>query len=413
MKKILLLLLLFAITAQIQAQNCEQINDIQLKGSWMFVVYTTILGGIDEYTVEQEHIVEYDFETGEHRRNDYCVNILCTQKNPTSSYCQVPTTIILDDGFRGMCEKAIVSVKVRSKTGGTEENPIFSDYRLIDSKDIPLPYGHLIFWIQLQEITEDSLLYDVLLTTSIIGEWTVEYEEDGSNINVNILATETDRLACICPFLTKISIKKDTYEKAIISFKGRRRTIDWTPENPIFTDSGVIDSKEIVPKVPEEIVIDDCACLSNQLNIANSTISTLQGQNTDLSSLLSAANETITTLQDDLNTANSAVSTLQTQVNTLTNEINALQAALENCSQTGTLAVKAGNMLSIYPNPASGILTIVDVPVACVATVYDLSGRIVMTFALQAGANNVNISSLPAGTYTVTTGNYNGKFIKE
>jgi hypothetical protein len=92
---------------------------------------------------------------------------------------------------------------------------------------------------------------------------------------------------------------------------------------------------------------------------------------------------------------------LQNQVSTLIAENSALQAALEKCGQTDIRAAKADNTLTIYPNPTSGIVTIADVPFAGIATVYDLSGRIVMTFALQAGTNNINLSAIPTGTYTV------------
>ena len=88
---------------------------------------------------------------------------------------------------------------------------------------------------------------------------------------------------------------------------------------------------------------------------------------------------------------------------------------MENCGiNTDIQGAKAvNNILNIYPNPTSEILTIADVPFAGIATVYDPSGRIAMTFACKAGTNNINLLTLPTETYIITIGNYIGKIVKE
>jgi len=74
--------------------------------------------------------------------------------------------------------------------------------------------------IQLQEITDDSLIYVVYST--IAGgmvEYTVEYVEyDHHTIKVNILYSQTNEPAtCIFLELSTVSIKKNAYQKAVIS----------------------------------------------------------------------------------------------------------------------------------------------------------------------------------------------------
>jgi hypothetical protein len=209
------------------AQNGEKINNIGFQGisnhNLTFAVYTSILGGIDDYTVEYE----------EAANNNLNVNILCSQNNPTDSYSEATTTFSINSDLSN--GRANVYVRVRSKTGGTDESPQYGDYRLVGSTTILLlDFPEQINEIQLGAITEDSLLYNVLITTSILGEWLVEYEANGSTVNVNIFATVTDRLLCYCPFHLVFSLKKDTYSKAIITAKSHQRT-GGTLENPIFS----------------------------------------------------------------------------------------------------------------------------------------------------------------------------------
>ena len=64
--------------------------------------------------------------------------------------------------------------------------------------------------------------------------------------------------------------------------------------------------------------------------------------------------------------------------------------------------------LSIYPNPTSGKLTIVGEGVTKVE-VFDQNGRIADTFL---DANEVDISHLPTGTYTLRITLHNGTAVK-
>ena len=228
MKTKLLTVLLLLSAIMTQAQNSEKITSVKFleikNHNLIFAVYTTILGGIDDYTVEYN----------EDENNNLIVNILCSQNNPTDSYSEVITTFSTDSDLS--YERAIISVKVRSKIGGTEEFPQYGDYRIIGSGPIPLGgNSDKINELQLGHITEDSLKYIVQLTTTVIGNWFVEYEEDGSDINVNIFVTITGNMACYCPFSVLITLKKDIYSKAIITLKARDRT-GGTLENPVFND---------------------------------------------------------------------------------------------------------------------------------------------------------------------------------
>lgn len=64
--------------------------------------------------------------------------------------------------------------------------------------------------------------------------------------------------------------------------------------------------------------------------------------------------------------------------------------------------------LSIYPNPTSGKLTIVAEGVTKVE-VFDQNGRIADTFL---NANEVDISHLPTGAYTLRITLHNGTAVK-
>ena len=98
--------------------------------------------------------------------------------------------------------------------------------------------------IKLKEITEDNLIYVVY--TSIAGgasEDAVEYEEvDNNTIKVNILYSQGGELAtCVFVQLATFSIKKDIYQKAVIStFIKRCLTEDDCPDY-----YSPIDSREI------------------------------------------------------------------------------------------------------------------------------------------------------------------------
>ena len=75
-----------------------------------------------------------------------------------------------------------------------------------------------IVYIHLREITEESLIYDVYtISPGIMGDHTVEYKETENNtMKVDIFQIPFP-LSCYCMSNTTISIKKDIYQKAIIT----------------------------------------------------------------------------------------------------------------------------------------------------------------------------------------------------
>jgi len=106
-----------------------------------------------------------------------------------------------------------------------------------------------IAYIQLQEATQDGLIYDVYTTMpGLTYEYAVEYEEvENNTIKVDILHSLL-KVNCPCTSLTTVSIKKDTYTKAIISATGRYLIThsDGTPDSYEYR---LIDTREIsLPK---------------------------------------------------------------------------------------------------------------------------------------------------------------------
>jgi|GEM_PF-2716856 len=127
MKTNILLILLFFSTI-VQAQT--QIDSIQFIGttsdSLVFVVHSTESDQILETYVEYEEDMSV-----------IKINVLYTMGwLQLDCYCPIETTVkIKKDTY----SKAIVSLKQRYPTGGTEDNPTYSDdYKLNDSKEIDL-----------------------------------------------------------------------------------------------------------------------------------------------------------------------------------------------------------------------------------------------------------------------------------
>jgi hypothetical protein len=81
----------------------------------------------------------------------------------------------------------------------------------------------------------------------------------------------------------------------------------------------------------------------------------------------------------------------------------------EYSATTGIAEAGADNRMNIYPNPASGILYIENIEPNTPLTIIDMLGQILMKQFPETSKESIDISSLPAGIYSV-----NGKrFIKE
>ncbi|MCQ9637467.1 T9SS type A sorting domain-containing protein [Chryseobacterium sp. WG14] len=71
----------------------------------------------------------------------------------------------------------------------------------------------------------------------------------------------------------------------------------------------------------------------------------------------------------------------------------------------------AKQKMTIYPNPTNGPLTIYAGK-ATDAQVYSADGKLVKTLPISKGANDINISELPKGTYFIKTSTESTKIIK-
>ena len=102
--------------------------------------------------------------------------------------------------------------------------------------------------IQFIGADNDSLELVVHFTLEGVGVMpnTIEYEEDASNIKVNIFYTVTlPHPDCICQYKRTFRIKKDIYQKAIVSI-WMLPVIGGTVENPEYPDDySLWKSKEI------------------------------------------------------------------------------------------------------------------------------------------------------------------------
>ena len=81
----------------------------------------------------------------------------------------------------------------------------------------------------------------------------------------------------------------------------------------------------------------------------------------------------------------------------------------------GISEVKAADGLSYYPNPATAVLTVQNIPAACQTFVlYDMTGaQVLMTPSLNRSTLHMNISSLPAGVYTAVSFGDNYREVKK
>ncbi len=79
---------------------------------------------------------------------------------------------------------------------------------------------------------------------------------------------------------------------------------------------------------------------------------------------------------------------------------------------TAGIAEVTSVLLSVYPNPATDILTVETEATGAVITLTDLTGRTLLTATATAGKTTLNIAHLSAGTYMVRVGNRVGKVVK-
>jgi len=136
-----------------------------------------------------------------------------------------------------------------------DEKGVTKNFNMLISQSRPLKiFGYYevnsddayqILFIQLQEITENSLIYVVYTKyPGLMFEYDIEYEEvENHMIKVDVFQSLFET-TCFCMSLNKVSIEKGTYHKAIISTKTR-----WMKggsfEDPEFSDYSLIDSKII------------------------------------------------------------------------------------------------------------------------------------------------------------------------
>jgi hypothetical protein len=72
---------------------------------------------------------------------------------------------------------------------------------------------------------------------------------------------------------------------------------------------------------------------------------------------------------------------------------------------TDITAPRAAQVFSVYPNPATETLTI-NTPIATVypamATVFNALGQVLLTKQLNANQQQLDVSNLPSGVYTIS-----------
>ncbi|MDJ0364671.1 CotH kinase family protein [Hymenobacter sp. H14-R3] len=68
----------------------------------------------------------------------------------------------------------------------------------------------------------------------------------------------------------------------------------------------------------------------------------------------------------------------------------------------GVADAALATQLQVYPNPASGYLSVTVGPAPCQLVIRDVSGKVMEQLALAGGVNKLDISSLPKGMYLVS-----------
>lgn len=64
--------------------------------------------------------------------------------------------------------------------------------------------------------------------------------------------------------------------------------------------------------------------------------------------------------------------------------------------------------LSIYPNPATNVVSVLGLAAKHTVSVFDVTGRTMMTATVDVNSNTINVAALPEGVYTVIIKNENG-----
>ena len=232
MKKLKILLPLLLSATVLQAKDCVDFHKTT-NDSLIYVMSFVISGGIDWHTVEYE-------EDGDVVN----VNILCSQVNQVECYCPYAAMFsIKKDEY----QKAVVSLFVRSRIGGTEEDPVFSDFETSGySHDISLsdvnPPCQPINGINFSKIINDSLVYIAhYMLIGGEGRHYVEYVEDGDFIRANIYHSRVDVAYEFEELQAPVKIKSNAYQKLIVTTFAR-----W-PTNGGVTEYIQLDSKEVSP----------------------------------------------------------------------------------------------------------------------------------------------------------------------
>jgi hypothetical protein len=78
--------------------------------------------------------------------------------------------------------------------------------------------------------------------------------------------------------------------------------------------------------------------------------------------------------------------------------------SIERIVEDPVLGAETGDRstVSVFPNPTSEYI-IVKVPVGGKVSIYNMNGMLVMSKAVKAGDNKIDISSLPRNVYTIQT----------
>jgi hypothetical protein len=80
-------------------------------------------------------------------------------------------------------------------------------------------------------------------------------------------------------------------------------------------------------------------------------------------------------------------------------------------NNTGISTITAGGSISVYPNPFADYI-VVEAKSDNRATIYDISGKQVLTVDVKAGSNRINTSALLKGVYVLKLGSNTVKIVK-